>query len=172
MKCQTLFSGKNIINLPSTENAHRVVKVNLQSCLADDSHEMSALKYNNTSFRMSSATNLLSTLRVKTCMGNMPVQTRPLSCAVSIVCLISHSRCSMYRETKCPLMERMNGHCDDWKHCRFKRSLVAENFCSTEHDFFNLDPCDVQTITKVDRGNKLLKATRSDVWAMSRSSCA
>ena len=31
MKCQTLFSGKNkknIINLPSTENAHRVVKVN------------------------------------------------------------------------------------------------------------------------------------------------
>ena len=30
MKCQTLFSGKNkknIINLPSTENAHRVVKV-------------------------------------------------------------------------------------------------------------------------------------------------
>ena len=30
MKCSTLFSGKNkknIINLPSTENAHRVVKV-------------------------------------------------------------------------------------------------------------------------------------------------
>ena len=30
MKCQILFSGKNkknIINLPSTENAHRVVKV-------------------------------------------------------------------------------------------------------------------------------------------------
>ena len=38
MKCQTLFSGKNkknIINLPSTENAHRVVKVkckNKQNC--------------------------------------------------------------------------------------------------------------------------------------------
>ena len=34
MKCQTLFSGKNkknIINLPSTENAHRVVKVNVLS---------------------------------------------------------------------------------------------------------------------------------------------
>ena len=32
MKCQTLFSGKNkknIINLPSTENAHRVVKVKM-----------------------------------------------------------------------------------------------------------------------------------------------
>ena len=32
MKCQTLFSGKNkknIINLPSTENVHRVVKVNV-----------------------------------------------------------------------------------------------------------------------------------------------
>ena len=34
MKCQTLFSGKNkknIINLPSTENAHRVVKVKVFS---------------------------------------------------------------------------------------------------------------------------------------------
>ena len=33
MKCQILFSGKNkknIINLPSAENAQRVVKVNLQ----------------------------------------------------------------------------------------------------------------------------------------------
>ena len=39
MKCQILFSGKNkknIINLPSTENAHRVVKVNVVRSLHDD----------------------------------------------------------------------------------------------------------------------------------------
>ena len=35
----------------------------------------------------------------------------------------------------CPLNLRMNGHRDDWKHCRFERSPVAEHFRSTEHDF-------------------------------------
>ena len=36
MKCQILFSGKNkknIINLPSAENAQRVVKVNIVEVL-------------------------------------------------------------------------------------------------------------------------------------------
>ena len=38
MKCQTLFSGKNkknIINLPSTENADRVVKVKTTARMAN-----------------------------------------------------------------------------------------------------------------------------------------
>ena len=30
MKCQILFSGKNIVNLPSAELAQRVVKVNTE----------------------------------------------------------------------------------------------------------------------------------------------
>ena len=33
MKCQILFSGKNIINLSSAENAQRVVKVNIEKML-------------------------------------------------------------------------------------------------------------------------------------------
>ena len=33
--------------------------------------------------------------------------------------------------------QRMSGHRDDWKHKRFERSPVAEQFCSTEHDFLN-----------------------------------
>ena len=49
MKCQILFSGKNkknIINLPSAENAQRVVKVKaLVTTAAENSHEISSLLF-------------------------------------------------------------------------------------------------------------------------------
>ena len=40
-------------------------------------------------------------------------------------------------ETECPMNLRMNGHHDDWRHCRFERSRVAERFCSSEHNFLS-----------------------------------
>ena len=43
MKCQILFSGKNkknIINLPSAENAQRVVKVNKEELQQRKRHEI------------------------------------------------------------------------------------------------------------------------------------
>ena len=55
----------------------------------------------------------------------------------NVVYLISCCKCQKQYvgETKGLLNLRMNGHRDDWKHCRFERSPVAEHFRSTEHDF-------------------------------------
>ena len=50
----------------------------------------------------------------------------------NVVYPISSCKCQKQYvgETKGPLNLRMNGHCDDWKHCRFERSPVAEHFRS------------------------------------------
>ena len=40
----------------------------------------------------------------------------------------------MYRENL-----RTNGHHEDWKHCRFERSPVAQHFRSSEHYFLKKD---------------------------------
>ena len=88
--------------------------------------------------------------RCQTCKMILGTQTvKSSSCAVfklkcdtncktaNVVYLISCCKCQKQYvgETKGPLNLRMNGHRDDWKHCRFERSPVAEHFRSTEHDF-------------------------------------
>ena len=54
----------------------------------------------------------------------------------NVVYLFSCCKCQnqYVGETKGPLNLRMDGHRNDWKHCRFERSPVAEHFRSTEHD--------------------------------------
>ena len=57
----------------------------------------------------------------------------------NVVYLISCCKCQKQYvgKTKGPLNLRMNGHRDDWKHCRFERSPVAEHFRSTERPSSN-----------------------------------
>ena len=57
----------------------------------------------------------------------------------NVVYLISCSSCNKQYvgETKGPLNKRMNGHRDDWRHCRFERSPTAEHFHSADHDFLS-----------------------------------
>ena len=58
----------------------------------------------------------------------------------NVVYLISCRSCNKQYvgETKGPLNKCMNGHRDDWRHCRFERSPTAEHFHSADHDFLSI----------------------------------
>ena len=57
----------------------------------------------------------------------------------NVVYLITCTKCGKQYigETGDHVNQRMNGHRDEWKHKRVKRSPVAEHFCSPGHDFLN-----------------------------------
>ena len=81
---------------------------------------------------------ILGTQTVKSSSGAVVMLKCDTNCkTANVVYLISCCKCQKQYvgETKGPLNLRMNGHRDDWKHCRFERSPVAEHFRSTEHDF-------------------------------------
>ena len=81
---------------------------------------------------------ILGTQTVKSSSGAVVKLKCDTNCkTVNVVFLISSCKCQKLYvgETKGPLNLRMNCHRDDWKHCRFERSPVAEHFRSTEHDF-------------------------------------
>ena len=90
--------------------------------------------------------------RCKTCKMITPTQiaksasgaTIKLRCNTSckmtnVVYLITCTKCGKQYvgETGDHVNQRMNGYQDDWKHKRFERSPVAEQFCSPEPDFLN-----------------------------------
>ena len=90
--------------------------------------------------------------RCKTCKMITPTQivnsasgaTIKLRCnnsckTTNVVYLITCTKCGKQYvgETGDHVNQRMNHHRYDWKHKRLERFLVAEHFCSPEHDFLN-----------------------------------